>query len=128
MRSTNICLLDLPDEILFTVLKKLDNMNVLYSLIGIGIKRLDLLAKDKTFTNTLNFVLTDVDGVCSIPDPILNRFYNDILPQIHCNVKCLIFETMIMERILLAGDYPNLTQLKIFKFNRDFVSHYFIGN
>jgi hypothetical protein len=128
MTGMNICLLDLSNEILFTILKKLDNMNVLYSLIGISIERLDLLAKDKIFTNTLNFVLTDVDDVCSIPDPILNRFCNDILPQIHCNVRCLTFESMIMERILLAGDFPNLTQLKMFKFNRDFVLRYFIGN
>jgi hypothetical protein len=118
MTGMNICLLDLSNEILFTILKKLDNMNVLYSLIGISIERLDLLAKDKIFTNTLNFVLTDVDDVCSIPDPILNRFCNDILPQIHCNVRCLTF----------AGDFPNLTQLKMFKFNRDFVLRYFIGN
>ncbi|CAF1498490.1 unnamed protein product [Rotaria sordida] len=30
-----------------------------------------------------------------------------------------------MERILLAADYPNLTELKLFNFNGKIVSHYF---
>jgi hypothetical protein len=32
-----------------------------------------------------------------------------------------------MEKILLAGDYPNLTQLKLFNFNGKIVSRYFTG-
>jgi hypothetical protein len=61
----DIHLLHLPNEILFTILKKLDNMNVLYSLIVIGSARLDLLAQDKIFTNTLNFVSSDIDNTSS---------------------------------------------------------------
>jgi hypothetical protein len=121
-------MLDLPNEILFTILKKLDNMDVLYSLIGIGIERLDCLAQHNIFTNTLNFVSTDIDNICTINEPILDRFCIDILPQIQYNVRCIILESTIMERILLAADYSNLTQLKIFNFNHKIVSHYFIGN
>jgi hypothetical protein len=128
MNHTDTHLLDLPTEILFTILKKLDNINVLYSLIGIGIERLELLAKHETFTNTLNFVSTDIDRICSIDNSILNRFCTDILPRIQFNVKSLIFESMTMEHILLAADYPHLTQLKIFKFNYNIVSHYLTGN
>jgi len=89
----DIHLLHLPNEILFTILKKLDNRNVLYSLISIGIERIDLLAQEKTFSNTLNFVSTDADDTCSINEPILDRFCIDILPRIQYNVKCLIFES-----------------------------------
>jgi hypothetical protein len=128
MNRTDTHLLDLPTEILFTILKNIDNMNVLYSLIGIGIERLELLAKDETFTNTLNFVSTDIDGICSIPNSILDRFCTDILARIQSNVKSLIFESMTMERILLAADYPHLTQLKIFKFNSKIFSHFLTGN
>jgi hypothetical protein len=125
MTRINIHLLDLPNEILYTILNKLDNMNVLYSLIGIGNKRLDHLAQ--TFISTLNFISTSTD-ICSIHHSILNRFCIDILPRIQYNVKYLICESMTMERILLVGDYPNLTQLKIFHFNQDIASRYFTGN
>jgi hypothetical protein len=128
MNRTNARLVDLPNEILLIILNNLNNMDVLYSLISIGIERLDLIAQDKIFTNTLNFVSTDTDEICSINDSILDRFCIHILPKIHYNVKCLVFESMTMERILHSGDYPNLTHLKIFKFNQDIVSHYFTGN
>jgi hypothetical protein len=111
MTRMDIHLLDLPNETLFTILKKLDNMNVLYSLIGIDNERLDLLAQEKNFSNTLNFVSTDADDTCSINKPIVNRFCIDILPRIQYNVKCFIFESTIMKHILLAADYPNLTTI-----------------
>ena len=50
---------------------------------------------------------------------ILDRFCNSILPRLDFNVKCLIVEPASMERILLAGHYPNLVELKLFRFQRD---------
>ncbi|CAF4229924.1 unnamed protein product, partial [Rotaria sordida] len=91
----------------------------------IGIERLESLAKDIIFTNTLNFVSNDTDNICSINDSILDRFCSDILSQIHYNVQYFIFESMIMERILLVTNYPNLNKLKIFKFNQDIALRYF---
>ncbi len=58
-------------------------------------------------------------------DPILNRFCISILPKIHYNVKSLILYSISMEQILLTGNYPNLTQLKLFNFNRKIVSDCF---
>ncbi|CAF4031660.1 unnamed protein product [Rotaria magnacalcarata] len=100
-------------------------MFVLYSLIDIGIERLDLLAQDITFTNTLNFLSSEADSICSLNDSIVDRFCSDILPRIQCNVQCLIFESILMERILLVTNYPNLTKLKIFNVNQDIVLRYF---
>jgi hypothetical protein len=128
MNRTDGHLLDLPNEMLFIILNKLNNMNVLYSLIGIGTERLELLAREKTFTNTLNFISTDNDDICSMNNSTLNRFCTDILPRIQYNVECLIFQSTTMERILLVGDYPNLTKLQLFEFNQDVVSRYFTGN
>lgn len=95
-------------------------MNVLYSLISIDNERLDLVARKKTFSNTLNFI--------SINDSIFDRFCIYILPRIHYNVKCLILESLTMERIPLTVDYPNLTELKISKFNQDFALRYCTRN
>src|SRR5690349_6876912 len=113
MNRSDIHLLDLPNEILLIILHKLDNIDVLYSLFGINNKRLDILIKDDIFTNILNFVRTS-----SITPMKLDRFCTYILPQIHHSIKKLILEPTSMERILLVGDYPNLTSLELFNFGQ----------
>ncbi|CAF3223958.1 unnamed protein product, partial [Rotaria sp. Silwood2] len=106
MNQSNVNLLDLPNEILIIILKKLDNMDVLYSIMNVGNQRLDNLVLEKAFTKTLNFVLTTSnDDIFSIDDSILNRFCINILPRIDHNVKSLILESVSMERILLAAGY-----------------------
>jgi hypothetical protein len=110
MTLNNVHLFDLPNEILFLILKKLDNTDVLYSLLGINNLRLNGLVQDKAFSSILNFV--------SISDRTLDRFRLDILP---------IFDSISMERILLAGNYPNLRKIKLSNFNQEIFSRYFIG-
>ncbi len=128
MNQYNINLLDLPSEILLIILKKLENVDVLYSLFDVDNQRLDNIIEENTFTNTLNFVLTTTtDDVLSISDPILDRFCISILPRVHYNVKSLVLNSISMERILLAADYPNLSELKIFNFNGEIASSYFTG-
>jgi len=128
MNQCNISLLDdLPTEILLIILKKLDNMDVLYSLFDINNQRLDNIIQENISINTLNFVLTTLTDILSISDPILDRFCMSILPKIHYNVKSLILNSLSMERILLAADYPNLSELKIFNFNLKIALRYFTG-
>ena len=110
-------LLDLPDELLLIILKKLDNIDVLYSLVDINNNRLDVLAQDKLFTSILNLVLTD--------EKIFDRICIDILPRIDHNVKRLILESSSIKRVLLAGNYLNLTNLKLFKFGQNIALQYF---
>lgn len=110
MNQSKVHLFDLPDEILLFILKKLDKTDVLYSLLDVNNHRLDALAQDRQFTNALNLVLTDWR--------ILDRFCNDILPRIHRNVEHVILEAPSMQRILLAGNYPKLSQLKLYKFSQ----------
>ncbi|CAF4987674.1 unnamed protein product, partial [Rotaria sp. Silwood1] len=100
-------------------------MDVLYSLFDVNNQRLVNITQENTFTNTLNFVFTTLtDDILSISDPIIDRFFMNILPRIHYNVKSLILNSLSMERIL-AGDYPNLSELKIFNVNVKVASHYF---
>jgi hypothetical protein len=123
MTQTNVHLLDLSDEILLIILKKLNNIDVLYSLLNIDNERLSILAQEKIFSNTLKFV--SIDNISSIDHHKIDRFCIDILPRIHHNVKCFILEPVIMERILLAADYPNLTKLKLFNFEQKVALNYF---
>ena len=128
MNLANAGLFNLPNEILRFILKKLDNMDVLYSLLDVDNQRLDIIAQENAFTNTLNFVLTtSTDDSFSLTDTIVDRFCTNILPRIHHNVKFLIIDSVSMERILLVADYPNLTALKLFNFNVKIVSRYFTG-
>jgi hypothetical protein len=129
MNSHHAHILDLPNEVLFIILKKLDNIDVLYSLLGINNQRLDILVQERIFSTVLNFVSTAEtnDKICSIPDSMLDRFCLSILPRVHENVKSLIVEPISMECILRAGDYPNLTELKLINFNKEIVSCHFIG-
>jgi hypothetical protein len=114
---------------LFLILKKLENIDVLYSLLGINNQRLDIIAQEQIFSNILNFVSMSqsTDEISSISDSILNQFCISILPRIHRNVKSLILESGSMECILGASHYPNLTELKLFNFNKAIVSRYFMG-
>ncbi|CAF5029204.1 unnamed protein product, partial [Rotaria sp. Silwood1] len=68
---------------------------------------------------------TLTDDIFSFNDSIINRFCTNILPQIHHNVKCLILDSLSMERILGVANYPNLTQLKLYNFSDKIVSSYF---
>ncbi len=127
MNQVNVEFVDLPNEILIIILKKLDSVDVLYSLYGIN-KWLNSITEDNAFTNTLKLVLTSSsDNVCSIPDRMLNQFYTSILPKIDHNIETLVLEPSSMENILLAANYPNLSEIKIFNFNKSIVSRYFTG-
>jgi hypothetical protein len=129
MNQHNVHLLDLPNEMLFLILKKLDSVDVLYSFLSIKNQRLDIIAQQPMFSNTLNFVSISrsTDEISSISGSVLGRFCTSILPNIHKNVKSLILESLSMERIPRAGNYPNLTELKLFNFNKAIFSRYFIG-
>lgn len=129
MNQSDIHLLDLPNEMLITILKKLENVDVLYSLFDINHYRLYTLAMTDVFTNTLKFVTASAtDGYQSISDSIIDRFCMKILPRIGSHVHYLILEPTCMERILLVTQYSNLRRLKIYNFHQEIVSRYFTGN
>ncbi|CAF0957244.1 unnamed protein product [Rotaria sordida] len=130
MNQHNFHLLDLPNEILFLILRKLDNIDVLYSLLGINNQRVEIIVQRQIFTSTLNFasISQSTDEISSISGSILDRFCIDILPKIHKNVKSLILEPVSMDRILRAGNYPNLSELKLFNFNKAIFSRYFMDD
>jgi hypothetical protein len=128
MNQSNIDLLDLPNEILLIIFKKLDNMDVLYSLLRVNNRRLDTLIQENTFACILNFVLTKShDGTFTISDRRVDRFCSSILPRIHHKVKTLIIDSLSMKSIIYAARYPNLTELKLFNVNRGIISCFFSG-
>ncbi|CAF3182686.1 unnamed protein product, partial [Rotaria sp. Silwood2] len=89
------------------IFKKLNNLDVLYSLQGVN-QRINKIIKDPIFTNRLTFVkwLSDscIDLICC--DVILDRFCLQILPEIHHKIKWLDLESSSMAHVLCAAHYP----------------------
>ncbi|CAF4996768.1 unnamed protein product [Rotaria sp. Silwood1] len=114
MDYSTVQLLDLPDEILIEILNKLNNIDVLCTVLGVN-KRLERLARDTIFTDFLDLTTkSSLGGICSMSNIILDRFCSSILPQIHHNIKSLVLESSSIEHILIACVYPKLHKLTLY--------------
>jgi hypothetical protein len=126
MEHLSIQLDNLPDEILVFILKKLCNVEVLYSLIGIN-KRLDKLVHDSIFTSDLTLMRTSDKFFYPLSDLILDRFCSEILPNIQHQIESLKIESLSIKRILRATSYPNLYDLGLYNLDVEEAKHLFIG-
>jgi hypothetical protein len=113
MEHSCIQLNDLPDEILLTILKKLHNVEVLYSLIGVN-KRFNTIVNDSIFTKYVTLMTPSNGLLYRFTNSILDRFCLEILPKIHDKIEWLILESSSMQRILLATNYPILRGLTLY--------------
>ena len=119
MNHSNAQLMKLPDELLLIILRQLDNVDVLYSLMGLD-ARLDRILRDPSFTTEINCVESNETKSTQL-DRFIDRFCLDILPTIHHRIRWLKVPSSSMERILLVADYPNLSQLDIFVQDKELV-------
>jgi len=149
MEHSCIQLDDLPDEIILIILKKLNNCDVLYSLIGVN-RRLDAIVNDSIFTRNLTLIpplnkrfhtmennsifprsltlITPFNGLSyQFNDTIVDRFCLRILPKINDKIQRLTVESSSMKRILLATNYPNLHTLGIYDLAPEVVHDVFSG-
>jgi hypothetical protein len=124
MKYSSIQLTDLPDEILLIIFQKLNNIELLYSLMDVN-PRLDNILNESIFTNRLSFVRflpsylvvrKSILLFCIYPlfDRILDRFCVHILPKVHEKVKWFDLDSSSIEPILLAANYPNLCGISLF--------------
>ncbi|CAF2910239.1 unnamed protein product [Rotaria sp. Silwood2] len=127
MEYSCIKLNDLPDEILMIILKKLHYIDVLYSLISVD-KRLNAIASDSVFTKDLALMSTSSNDLSyEFTDPILDRFYLQILPKINYKIEWLNVESSSMQRILLPTNYPNLHGLGLYNLASNTARDLFTG-
>ncbi|CAF3806548.1 unnamed protein product [Rotaria sp. Silwood1] len=114
MHNSLIHLPDLPDEILLIIFKKLNNVELLYSLTNVN-KRLQKIVHDSIFTSHLTLLhYFSKDYIYPLLDPIVDRFCLHILPEIYHKIKWLNLESLTMERILRSTNYPNLYGLGLY--------------
>ncbi|CAF1576800.1 unnamed protein product [Rotaria magnacalcarata] len=115
MEGLSAKLNDLRDEILL-ISKKLNNVEVLYSFIGVN-----KLVRDSIFTNHLTMTRCSSNGS-------FDRFCSQILPSIHHKIKWLDIESSFMEDVLLCTSYPYLCGLGLHNFDKDIALHIFIDH
>jgi hypothetical protein len=129
--SHNKYILDLPDEILLIIFRKLNIVDVLYSLLDVN-QRFDRLALDPLYIHDLD--MTDImainsfyDQTFSIDTQVLSRIYQKVLPRIHHQIHKLTVEECSMKPILLAGNYPQLYSLSLINFQEEILYQYLTG-
>ena len=107
MDRSSAQLMNLPDELLLIILKKLDNVGVLLSLMGLD-ARLDQIIHDPCFTTEIDLIQLNDDERCAQLDTCIQRFCSDILPAIYHQIKWLKVQSTSMEQLIIPV-YLNLT-------------------
>ena len=115
-------ILDLPDEILLAILKKLNMIDVLSSLSAVN-RRFDRLTVDYCYIRHLD--VTDIlciSSLCnqspSANSPAISRICRKILPRIRHRVHRLTVAECSAKEIL-AKNYPQLTSLSLINFEEE---------
>jgi hypothetical protein len=114
-------ILDLPNEILFLIINKLNIGDVLYSLMNLDQRFLQLVF-DPLYIQNLNITVMTINSYYnrsfSIHEQVLSRICENILPYIHNQIKKLVIEQQSIERIL-TFNYCQLYSLSLVNFNED---------
>jgi hypothetical protein len=117
--TSDINILDLPDEILHIIFNKLNTIDIFYSLVGVN-QRFDRLALDSLVIHHLDLVIRQSNiPNSSVDNHIFDKICLKILPRINENVTKLTIDPCSMERILGAVDYPQLHSLLLVCYQPD---------
>jgi hypothetical protein len=117
--NNRLNIFDLPNEILFMIVNKLNIGHVVYSLFHVDERFAQIVLDPLYILNIRNLDMTVIrmksffDYTFTIDDQVLNIIYRKILPQISDHINKLTIEQQSMKRILLAVDYPQLYSLSI---------------
>ncbi|CAF3912117.1 unnamed protein product [Rotaria sp. Silwood1] len=131
LNNDNLNILDLPDEILFIIFKKLNTIDVFHSLVSVN-QQFDRLALDPF--NVRDLDMTDImiidslyDKTPSIDTETLSKICPKLLPRIHRQVHKLTVEQCSMKDILLAANYSELYSLSLINFQVKILYQYLRG-
>jgi hypothetical protein len=123
-------ILDLSDEVLFIIFKKLKMIDAFYSLTDVN-QRFNRLALDSLYIRHLDMTtITTMNSfynqISSIDPQLLSKIYQKILPRIY-EVYKLTVEQDSMKQILLAANYPRLYSLSLRNFEEEIIYQYLTG-
>ncbi len=120
-------ILDLPNEMLIMIFKKLKMVDVVYSCMNIN-ERLDQLVFDSLDRHHVDMTVhSSLDYVSPLDDQVLNKICETILPRIYHQVNKLTLDPQSIERTLLTVNYPNLYSLSLVDFPERTLLRYLEG-
>ena len=125
-------ILDLPDEILLIILKNLNVIDLVSSLLGIN-QRFDRLIVDPLHIRHVDMTNGMIENslydlVSSTDIEILSTFCQNLLPRIHHHVEQLTLAPNSIKTILHTVDYyPQLHTLSLVYFQEDDFYRYLTG-
>lgn len=121
-------LFDLPDEILFSILKKLNVVETLDQQCGVH-SRLDRLLFDDIYVNELDWTRKRWDeSISPMDDLIIDRVCENVLPRINEKIVKLTLEPNSIERVLHAVHYPKLCSLSLRNFSKQKLMEHLTSN
>jgi hypothetical protein len=127
LNKNDMNILDLPDEMLFTVLKKMNMVDVFYSLADVN-QRCHRLVLDSLYISHLNLRnKTLLNRSSPIANQVLDRICEKILPRIHHKINKLTVQPLSMKCILLPINYPQLHSLSLANFKQKILLQYLTG-
>ncbi|CAF1295842.1 unnamed protein product [Rotaria sordida] len=119
---------DLPNEILFIIINKLNIVDVFYSLVDVN-ERFAQLILDRLYIQNFDITVMTMnsfyDRTFSVHEQVLSRIYENILPKIHDQIKKLAIEQHSIERIL-TFNYSQLYSLSLINFKEEILFQYLI--
>lgn len=125
MSNRIVSILDLSDEVLLTIFKKLHNIDLFYSLLDVN-RRLNNVVCDITFSQAVDLTALSSNGACDSENKVVaDRFYAHILPRIRNNVESFTVQASFLQRMLRASNYPNLHKLILVNLSLDMTSQIF---
>jgi hypothetical protein len=130
LNNNHLNILDLPDEILYIIFKKLDMVDVLYSLVDVN-QQFNRLVLDSLYVRdlnlTTNITINSVYGhIFPIDTQVLSRICEKILSRINHQVHKLTVEPYSIKDIL-AVNYPQLYSLSLIYFQKETLNQYLTG-
>jgi hypothetical protein len=122
-------LYDLPNEIWFIIIKKLNIFDVLNLFTNTN-ERFTQLILDPLYIRNLDTTVMTMnsfnDPTFSVHEQVLSSLCENILPKIHDQVKILVIEQHSIERIL-TFNYSQLHSLTLVNFKEDILYQYLKG-
>ncbi|CAF3969046.1 unnamed protein product, partial [Rotaria sordida] len=107
MNYSTVNILDLSDEMVLTILNKLNNIAVLYSLVEVN-RKLDRLVQDITFTQSIDLIaISSNEHNDSKNKSILDRFYVDRVSRIQHNIESFTLNPLSIDRVLSIISTPS---------------------
>ena len=129
--NSHLNILDLPDEILFIIFKKLNILDVFYSLFDVN-QRFNQLILDFLYIHhlditTIRNINSLYDQPSSVDTQVVLGICKKILPRVHHQVYQLTVEQDSIEQVLLAVNYPQLYSLSLINFQEEILYQYLKG-